>query len=78
MGTPSIGSHEIAYDDNGNPVYEGWAKRKGANKSSAIWKIKKYVWELNGSNYVMTRELWADGNELYDNVWNNRESLNYS
>ena len=44
-----------------------------------IWKVKKYTWETgSGGNQVMTEELWADGNELYDNKWSDRASLTYS
>jgi hypothetical protein len=72
MGTPSIGEHRIAYDTNDNPLYEGWAKRKNAATSSAVWKMKKYIWVSGSTSYVCTQEQWADGNELYDNIWDNR------
>lgn len=69
----SDGSHLIAYDANDNPLYEGWAIRKGAATGSSIWKMKKYTWTAGtGGEQVMTAELWADGNELYDNEWDNR------
>jgi hypothetical protein len=75
---PSEGSHLIAYDTNDNPLYEGWAVRKGATTTSAIWKIKKYIWVIgSGGENIMIQEQWADGNELYDNIWDNRILLNY-
>ena len=53
-------------------VYVGYAQVSGANAAQAVWKIKKIekigtVWEFK----------YADGDELYDNIWNNRYSLNY-
>jgi hypothetical protein len=53
-------------------VYVGYAQVSGAPAGSAVWKIKKIekvgtVWEIK----------YADGDELYDNIWNNRYSLNY-
>ena len=73
MALPEIGSHLIAYDANDNPLYEGWAIRKNASTGSSIWKMKKYTWALGtGGDQVMTAELWADGNELFDNEWDNR------
>ena len=53
-------------------VYVGYAQTSGANAAQAVWKIKKIekvgtVWEIK----------YADGDELYDNIWNNRYSLNY-
>ena len=73
MGLPVDGSYLLQSDSNDNPLYEGWTKRKGASKASAIWKIKKYFWITStGGQQVMTEFAYADGNELYDNIWNNR------
>lgn len=41
--------------------------------SAAIWSIKR----LSISGGAITIE-WADGNDLNDNVWDNRASLSYS
>lgn len=53
-------------------VYVGYALTSGADGALDIWKIKKIekigtVWEIK----------YADGDEMYNNVWNNRFSLNY-
>ncbi len=53
-------------------VYVGYAQNLGIDPASALWKIKKIektgtVWEIK----------WADGNELYDNIWDNRFSIDY-
>ena len=73
MGKPENGSHRLAYDANDNPIYEGWAIRKGTATSAASWKIRKLTWSAGtGGDQVMTLEEWADGNELCDNIWDNR------
>ena len=75
----SEGAHLLDWDANDNLLYEGWAIRKGANTASAVWKIKKYFWSQSGggSKYVLDEETFADGNELYDNIWDNRAALTY-
>lgn len=44
----------------------------GSATASAVWRIKKLD---STSGLVIT---WADGDELFDNVWDNRASLSYS
>jgi hypothetical protein len=71
--TLSEGSHLLTYDANDNPLYEGWALRTGSDTSQAVWKMKKYIWATGtGGDKVMQEEAWADGNMLYDNIWDNR------
>jgi hypothetical protein len=53
-------------------VYVGYAQVSAADPTLVVWKIKKIekvgtVWEIR----------YADGDELYDNVWDNRFSINY-
>ena len=60
-------------DANSLPVYEGRAKM-GSSKADAVWRIRKYVRDANG---IVTDELWADSNDYFDNIWNNRTSLGY-
>lgn len=43
----------------------------GSATSSAVWRIKKMD---TTSGIVIT---WADSNENFDNVWDNRASLTY-
>lgn len=45
----------------------------GASESSASWQIQRIV--VSGT---VTSFSFADGNENFDNVWNNRSSLSYS
>lgn len=56
-------------------VYEGWAN-PGTATSAAAWSIRKNVY--GGSPSSLSASLWADGNTDFDNVWDNRASLNYS
>ena len=53
-------------------VYVGYVLTLGASSAASIWKIKRIqktgtVWEI----------MYADGDDLYDNVWSNRASLVY-
>lgn len=57
---------------NATTTYVGEAQI-GSATSSAVWKIKKIV--CADSDLTIT---YADGNKNYDNIWDNRASLNYS
>lgn len=59
-------------DDQTSVIYIGTAPMNTAN-SAALWSIKR----LSISGGAITIE-WADGNDLNDNVWDNRASLSYS
>ena len=73
MAEPVDGSILYDYDANDNLTYEGHAVRKGADTASAVWSIKKYVWAVGtGGDFICQEEAWADGNEFYDNIWDNR------
>lgn len=62
-----------AYDGSGNLEYEGWAAPSAAT-SAAAWAIKKNTYTAGN----LTSELWADGNTVEDNVWDDRVSLTYA
>ena len=51
--------------------YEGWAE-PGSSPSAAVWRIRKTVFVGDDST-----ETWADSNDNYDNIWDNRTSLTY-
>lgn len=53
-------------------TYVGWAEPASAT-SGAVWKVQKIA--VSGTATSIT---WADGNTLYDNIWDNRASLSYS
>lgn len=59
-------------DDQTSVIYLGTAPMNSVS-SAAIWSIKR----LSISGGAITIE-WADGNDLNDNVWDNRASLSYS
>jgi len=62
----------LDYDVNNNLVYHGIAKC-GSSKSAAVWCVKKLTY--SGEN--LTDIQFADGNERFDNVWDDRASLTY-
>ena len=63
----------LDYDASGDLIYSGKAEG-GASKASAGWQIKKYIYTSGN----LTDIQYADGNNNYDNIWNNRATLSYS
>lgn len=45
----------------------------GTSTASPFWRIKR----LTNASGVLTLQ-WADGNDEYDNIWDNRASLTYT
>lgn len=67
------GAYTQRTDDAGGGVtYRGWAV-PGTATSAAGWRVTK-ITETTG-DYVLN---FADGNNNFDNVWDNRASLSYS
>lgn len=64
----------LDYDSLGNLVYIGRAQ-PGTAKNDAGWQIMKLTYDGNGN---LTDVQWADGDEQFDNVWDNRAVLVYS
>lgn len=64
--------YAVIADDQttGGVVYVGYAE-PGTLTSEAAWRIKK----INTSNYPITT--WADGDTLFNNVYDDRTSLSY-
>ena len=58
------------------PIYWCWAF-PGALDSQAVWRIVKWAW-VQTVGLIAGTPLWADGNNLLDNVRTNRASLSYS
>lgn len=58
-------------ESNPNVVYKGFAVA-GSVTSEAVWAIQRVTRESDIIIYE-----WTDGNELYDNIWDNRYELNY-
>lgn len=64
------------YDGSANVVYSGWAE-PGTDDEEDTWRICKFVYGTFGSETVVTQRLWADGDNKFDNVWDDRASLTY-
>lgn len=64
----------IDYDVNGNAIYQGWAVPATADKAAAVWRICRLT--VDGSNRT-TDIQWANGQENFANIWNNRVGLSY-
>lgn len=63
----------LRYDgDSSTTQYVGEAAI-GAGTDVACWRIFRLVY--TGGSITLT---WADGNDEFDNVWDNRASLSYS
>lgn len=52
-------------------IYIGYA-RLGSLTSQAVWQIQKV--EITGTEVAV---LWADGDNAYNNIWDNRGSITY-
>lgn len=63
----------IEYDGSNNPIYIGKAKY-GTLKSAAKWQIQKLTY--SGTN--PTDIQWANGEDAFVNIWDNRAALSYS
>lgn len=76
-GTPFKGVQEIpnkvVYDIASSTVTYVGESRQGAATSAAQWRIFKLT--QSGDTGVIT---FADGNDQFDNIWDNRASLSYS
>lgn len=67
------GAYAQRTDDTGTgTIYRGWTV-PGTAPSAGAWRITRIV-ETSG-DFVMT---FADGNNNFDNIWDNRASLSYS
>lgn len=70
--TATLPTRTLAIDDLGGTVYIGIA-RVAASGAQAVWQIRKIV-----TIGAETRFYFADGDDRYNNVWDNRASLSYS
>ena len=68
--------YALKYDQDADPptqAYLGQAQ-PGSSVSAAVWRIQKLAFSVDGD----VTATWADGDAEFDNVWNDRASLNYS
>ena len=68
----SIQAKLLQVDSVGNTTYLGYAA-PGADVVNPVWGIKKVV--ETGGDAEFT---WADGDNVFDNIWNDRLTLTYS
>lgn len=59
-------------ESNPNVIYKGWSSNID-DPAASLWAIQK----ISRVGDVVIYE-WADGNQFYDNVWNDRLQLQYS
>jgi hypothetical protein len=59
----------VAKDSGDNTITYVGTAIPNSDTSQAVWRVTKVI--STGS------EFYADGNALYDNVWDDRESLTY-
>jgi len=61
--------------DGEDPVYNYVGEAAtGSSTAAAVWKI----YRITNSGTASIRKHWADGNDLFDNVWDDRASLTYT
>jgi hypothetical protein len=65
---------ELDYVGGTNPIYVGYAT-PGSATSVAAWRILRITYDGNANPLVIE---YANGNDLYANVWDNRAGLSYS
>jgi hypothetical protein len=62
----------IRLDVDGSTMYVGMATC-GTVDSDPHWQIKRVVSAMDGDVSVT----WAEGNDFFDNVWDDRAALSY-
>ena len=60
-------------DTDSTKIFIGYASH-GTATNVASWQIKLITLDANG---VPVSLQWADSDEAFDNIWNNRTSLSY-
>lgn len=68
------GAYAVQVDDTGTTLYQGWAV-PGTATSSAAWRIRRVVSSGTPTDTSIT---FADGDDSFNNVWDNRTGLSYS
>tara|TARA_Y100000310_G_C20563780_1_gene754432 strand:+ start:531 stop:803 length:273 start_codon:yes stop_codon:yes gene_type:complete len=65
----------VSYDGSNRQQYIGDAK-PGTATSAASWRVRRISYD--GNSYRIAAIEWAEGDNNFDNVWDNRASLSYS
>lgn len=66
-------SKEVDFTTGGTYYYIGEAP-VGTPRSSPFWRIKRGIIQSDDD----TSETWADGDQNFDNVWDDRLTLTYT
>lgn len=69
----SSGTYSVRVDDATSTVSYVGESHTGTLPGSAGWRVKRIT-----SSATLTTIEWADGDDNFDNIWDNRVSLNYS
>lgn len=69
----SVSQYALRLDVAGTLTYIGHAD-PGSVITEAVWRIRR----LDSSADPDLSVTWADGDDLFDNIWNDRTSLDYS
>jgi len=64
----------LEYDADNNVTYIGIAD-PGSATSAAVWQIRHLDYDANNN---VTSIKWADGDDEFNNIWDNRVALSYS
>lgn len=69
----------IEYTAAGSELYHGWAVPSTADKAAAVWRICKGTYSTDASGVEhLTDVQWANGQETFKNIWNNRTLITYT
>lgn len=64
---------QLVYDGDSTSVNYVGEAAFGVAQDAPFWRIKRITYTGNSLKID-----WADGNDAFDNIWDNRGSLNYS
>jgi len=64
----------IEYNSDNFELYIGEAS-PGTSQTLAGWRIKKLTYNSSGR---VTNVEWASGNNMFDKIWNSRDTYVYS
>jgi len=67
-------ARRMDFDISGNLIFVGRADIASIT-SAAVWQIVKIAYDVSGNPLSIT---WADGDDEFDNIWDNRTGLSYS
>lgn len=64
---------QMDHDSSDNMIYLALAQA-GSAKSAAVWQIRQF----NYTSSVLKNWLWADGDQKFDNIYDDRATLSFS